>query len=204
MKNETKLYNRVKPKSIKRSMHRASSAIIPNMSLIRKPLPEKILPFIPQRNFANQFHPVRWKPNTPGTLGLAKHEPSHINIIDATTGKVIGILTSSKGNNLPDDILFIKLSDIKYDGSYIPKLHPITKQPIMDDYGFTIPHTLKGGQYAAIFKYAREITPEAAQFIEKLPQHQEFLDKHEDKILDLLKQSNILNKPARIIDYNAN
>jgi hypothetical protein len=200
-KNETKLLNRINLSVIKRSMHKTPSVMIPNMSLIRKPLLGKTLPFLPQRNFANRFHATQWEPNN---LGLTQHEKTHIDIIDAATGKVIALFTSSKGNNLPNDILCVKISDIKYNGAYIPKLNSITKQPVMDDYGFSIPHTLKGGQYVAVFKHAREVTPQAVQFMAKLPQYQEFLDKHEDKILELLKQTDILNNPVKIIDYNEN
>ena len=200
IKLSTNINNNVKVKIIKRNMFRVINNSVPNMNIIR-PNVEKLIR-IPSRGYPNKYNAFRWK--NPENVSATKHETSHVNIVDTGTGQSLGIFTSSKGPNLPPGVSCIKISEIKYDGSYIPQLNPNTKEPIMDDYGFIVPHKFKGGQYVAVFKYPREVSKKAQQFFEKLPQLQEYLDQHEEKILDIIRKNNIQNKLPIVITLHEN
>lgn len=192
-------FDRSKPKiGVKlhyRGMYKFCASHSINLPLIKGTYNK--LPFV-NRNYALQ--PFQIKPSAVAKLNLSSYEVNHVIIYDTDSGKFIGLLTSSKGLNLPKGVICIKISEIKFDGSYIPIIDPNTKKPIMDDFGFMFPNKEKGGQYFATFEYAREYSEKALQYAEKLKDLQKFVDLHESQMYDIIKQSNIYLRPTKVID----
>lgn len=101
------------------------------------------------RNYVGECKAYKWKikPIDATNLPLTQHEITHITIEDIKSQKIVAIFTSSQGNKKISNVTFEKVSPIKHDGSYTPILNKLTKEPLMDDYGYTIPNEKKGGQF---------------------------------------------------------
>ena len=153
------------------------------------------------RHYPGEFKGRRYDKLTPDEerrLNLTQHETSHSNIEEVATRRVVMIATSSQGKNYPKGS-FHRISSDKINGSYTPLCNSTTKKPCMDDYGFTIPSPYKGGQYVAILETPRTVEKDVEHKCPAVPEMQEYLDKHEDKLKELLKQAASNNKLSRKI-----
>ena len=151
----------------------------------------------------------------PNKEPITKHETTHTNIMDVASGKVVAILTSGHGNTtstvpgLKKD--FDKVSTEKHDGTYTPvfpkskpqmddygsiisPLSTISKAPIIDNYGSTIPNPNAGGQYMATLGSTR-IPRDPGILVEK-SELQPYLDKYEARIAQILSTKDLDNRPT--------
>lgn len=100
--------------------------------------------------------------------GISWHEGSHIILYDDMTDKLVGLLTSSHGKNLPPGVYIAKVSAEKYDGTFISLKDPndpTKKIALLDIDGNKIPDPNKGGQYLAVFPLQRTISEETKGYL---------------------------------------
>lgn len=154
------------------------------------------------RTYPGEFKIYRWNNNlTPDEkrrLGLTQHEDTHYNIKETKTNRVIMLGTSAKQVKHPE-VETYKISTEKINGSYISVLNPITKQPLMDDYGYLVPNLEKGGQYIAVLGTPRKISQDIAHKFEEKPEFQSYLDKYESVLKEIQEKAKNQNKLPRKI-----
>lgn len=86
---------------------------------------------------------------------ISWHEGSHVILYDDKTNKVVGLLTSSHGKDLPPGVYHAKISSEKYDNSFIPlkgidPKDPKKKIDLLDSNGNKIQIQIKEGN---IYQY---------------------------------------------------
>lgn len=187
LESKTKITPRILyQKSIKRYMHRSSSYA---RVMLTRPLPGNAT----NNRHAGMYRVIEWDkklkdkadPHPGNDLNLTQHEVTHLNIENTITKKVIGLLTSSKGNKADPKAYFEKVDVTKYEGSFTGVKDPITKQPILDSTGKMIPDPNAGGQYVAIFPRPRKYGKDAQARTRIVTEHQNYIDKVEKKIANI-------------------
>lgn len=143
---------------------------------------------IAKRHHPGDFKPRRWTALTEDEkrrLNLTQHETTHTLIEETTNGNIVFLATSSKGLASTKGP-FHKLSPEKMDGTFVPRLNPITKDPLMDDYGYPIPNPNKGGQYIAVLDTKRKLEKDMEHKCPIQKENQDYLDKHESELNKIL------------------
>jgi len=169
-----------------RSMHRITGNGV-YCQYLKQQVPS-LKPLPPIRGYPGEFRARKWVTNLDSNqerrLGLTQHETTHSLIEEVKTGRITMLASSSKGLKAPNGP-FQKISYDKMDGTCIPKVHEVTNQPLMDDFGYFIPDPNKGGQRIAIFVTPRKINKDVDHLCPGQPEYQEYLDKHESTLKGL-------------------
>ena len=133
---------------------------------------------------------------------LDEHHVTHALLVDKETGVAQALLTSANGTSLITkfkNLVIVKISEIKFNGTFVPKINPKTKEPYNDSFGNFIPSEKSGGQFLAMLKQPLKIHPDVLRNMEYKAAFQAQIDKKEALLKEFISKFGVTNKLPRQI-----